>query len=49
MVKPVLDDDVKAALELRSAKNDARPRSRGRVVPVRALGEVEEAQGIHSR
>jgi large subunit ribosomal protein L32e len=50
-VKPVLDDDVKAALELRSAKNDARPAfKRQEWFRYQRLGEKwRKPKGIHSK
>lgn len=50
-VKPVLDDDVKAALELRSAKNDARPAfKRQEWFRYQRLGEKwRKPRGIHSK
>lgn len=50
-VKPVLDDDVKAALEFRSAKNDARPAfKRQEWFRYQRLGEKwRKPKGIHSK
>lgn len=50
-VKPVLDDDVKAALELRSAKNGARPAfKRQEWFRYQRLGEKwRKPKGIHSK
>lgn len=50
-VKPVLDDDVKAALELRSAKNEARPAfKRQEWFRYQRLGEKwRKPKGIHSK
>ena len=50
-VKPVLDDDVKAALEHRSAKNDARPAfKRQEWFRYQRLGEKwRKPKGIHSK
>jgi large subunit ribosomal protein L32e len=50
-VKPVLDDDIKAALEFRSAKNDARPAfKRQEWFRYQRLGEKwRKPRGIHSK
>ena len=50
-VKPVLDDDIKAALEIRSAKNDARPAfKRQEWFRYQRLGEKwRKPRGIHSK
>ena len=50
-VKPVLDDHVKAALELRSAKNDSRPAfKRQEWFRYQRLGEKwRKPKGIHSK
>lgn len=50
-VKPVLDDGIKAALELRSAKNDARPAfKRQEWFRYQRLGEKwRKPKGIHSK
>jgi len=50
-VKPVLDDEVKAALEFRSAKNDARPAfKRQEWFRYQRLGEKwRKPRGIHSK
>lgn len=50
-VKPVLDDDVKAALELRNAKNGARPAfKRQEWFRYQRLGEKwRKPKGIHSK
>lgn len=50
-VKPVLDDEIKAALEFRSAKNDARPAfKRQEWFRYQRLGEKwRKPRGIHSK
>ena len=50
-VKPVLDEEVKAALELRTAKNDARPAfKRQEWFRYQRLGEKwRKPKGIHSK
>ena len=50
-VKPVLNDDIKAALEFRSAKNDARPAfKRQEWFRYQRLGEMwRKPRGIHSK
>lgn len=50
-VRPVLDDDIKAALEFRSAKNDARPAfKRQEWFRYQRLGEKwRKPRGIHSK
>jgi large subunit ribosomal protein L32e len=50
-VKPVLDDEIKAALEIRSAKNDARPAfKRQEWFRYQRLGEKwRKPRGIHSK
>ncbi|HNX47082.1 MAG TPA: 50S ribosomal protein L32e [Methanomassiliicoccales archaeon] len=50
-VKPVLNDEIKAALEFRSAKNDARPAfKRQEWFRYQRLGEMwRKPRGIHSK